>query len=495
MAERVQPKLASCRSRASHHHVTDHWRISFEDDRWWFSSLGSTTSRNYRWWSERETERSRWEREGVIYRRWRGVCQCLWHLFHRCFHLAMRREEIRHRSIEKCQVWTTAGWLVSRDIRMQHTTHFPPPTWLCPDRSKSVAGDGARYSSMSRRRCCSRSQWRSITDVSEVNDCWATGVGKSDDWLDGGRAGMILGWSRDGTGEAIGGRSRSVEKIVRRAGASGDVWDSFICWQSKLKAERLFNGRIWTTSTSSGCSRWINVASVCRGETAVEIIERWWVGGRPIGKKLWLCSSSSSSDQIMEAWTCGWSSKEPLLTISKDKTLFSAFKSSVITYLTCEITRGDFSTGRNSVVVLKVGKAGGGDGVEDFSTMVDNTVGGAGGGDEGGLVKKSFDVSSRWLALLISSWASRTWSLCMERTSVTFSPLLINGRPLRDSGNCSRKSVWIVVLVERVVSISGRWAFICDVKFKGRTLDGGGTLAHRAVLTAEVLADATSEPV
>ncbi len=149
---------------------------------------------------------------------------------------------------------------------------------------------------------------------------------------------------------------------------------------------------------------------------------------------------------------------------------------------------GDFSIVRNSVVVLKFGKAGGGDGAGLFSTTVDKDVRGGGGGGVGGLLKKSFDVSSKWLAFVISSCTKRTWSLWIESTSVTLRPLLINGRPLNDSGKCSNKSVWIVVEFERVLSISCRW----ELLWNGKYVEGGGTLLERAVVVVDE--DEISEP-
>jgi hypothetical protein len=100
----------------------------------------------------------------------------------------------------------------------------------------------------------------------------------------------------------------SVENIFRRVIGFGDKVSlsrsSFICWQSKLNADRLFSGRIRTTSISSCCSRFVDVSSNV-GETVTGAIKRCWVGGRPIGRKLWLCSSSSSSDHNIEpVWWC-----------------------------------------------------------------------------------------------------------------------------------------------------------------------------------------------
>jgi hypothetical protein len=198
-------------------------------------------------------------------------------------------------------------------------------TCLVVVRSWSVDG-GTLCVWASRRRSCSI-QFVSITDVSEVNDCrgWGGGDGEDDDdededeerdcrsivavddeedflwWFSGIKD---LCWYRLSV-------MGSVEKIFRRVIGFGDNVSfnrsSFICWQSKLNAERLFNGRIWTTSISSCCSWLIEGSSICTGavEVMTGVVKRCWVGGRPIGRKLWLCSSSSSSDHSIEPlWYC-----------------------------------------------------------------------------------------------------------------------------------------------------------------------------------------------
>ncbi len=69
-------------------------------------------------------------------------------------------------------------------------------------------------------------------------------------------------------------------------------------------------------------------------------------------------------------------------------------------------------------------------------------------GIEEGLLKKSFDVSSKWFAFVISSCARRTWSLCNECASVILRPLLINGFPFNDSIKSFSIVVEFIVNVE-----------------------------------------------
>jgi hypothetical protein len=87
----------------------------------------------------------------------------------------------------------------------------------------------------------------SITDISEVNDCW-TGDWESYEF----RFLFVV---------------ISGEYVTR---CDKFVW-IFICWQSKLNAERLFNGRIWTISVSSCCSSCVKCSD---GEIVAGIIER-----------------------------------------------------------------------------------------------------------------------------------------------------------------------------------------------------------------------------
>ena len=167
--------------------------------------------------------------------------------------------------------------------------------------------------------------------------------------------------------------------------------------------------------------------------------------------------------------------------------------------MACEIANRDdeFSTVGNSVVLSKFGKSGGGDDERSrFSIMVDSVVEGGGGVGVGigVLSKNSFDDSSKWFALVIKSCARRIWSLWNESTLVTLRPLLMSGRPLRDSGKCSNRSVWSVV-VEHGVSLSWRREFELNVKCNVDA--GGGTLWQRSAIIVEddlASVETTSEP-
>lgn len=166
------------------------------------------------------------------------------------------------------------------------------------------------------------------------------------------------------------------------------------------------------------------------------------------------------------------------------------------THLTCSLVDlifGEISSVRNSLVALKFGIAGGDVGADDitldfFSVTVDNTGGEGGGGGSGGSVdtaggfsKKSFDASSKWFAFVTSSCARRTWSLWYDNTSVTLRPLLINGFPLNDSGNCSNKSFSIVLAVECALSVSWEIGFFVNGKCNWFTVEIDEVLLTRVV--------------